>query len=79
MISFEIKWGAKKFPIELTENEYEKMTVLDLKLKCQELTEIEPSFMKLLAYGAQLKKDDELIKNCKIKSGSKLMLMGSKV
>lgn len=51
MISFEIKWGSKRFPIELTEEEYENTTVLDLKLKCKELTEIETSYMKLLAYG----------------------------
>ncbi|KAI9257733.1 hypothetical protein EDC94DRAFT_173986 [Helicostylum pulchrum] len=78
MVTFEIRWGAKRFPIDLNDDEYNTMTVSDLKLKCHELTEIEPQFMKLLAYGAVLKNESEFIKNYKIVSGSKVMLMGSK-
>lgn len=55
MVTFEIRWGAKRFPIDLNDDEYNTMTVSDLKLKCHELTEIEPQFMKLLAYGGKLR------------------------
>ena len=51
MISFEIKWGTKKFPVEFTQDEFDTMTVSDFKVKCQQLTEVEPQYMKLLAYG----------------------------
>ncbi|KAG2204340.1 hypothetical protein INT47_009382 [Mucor saturninus] len=78
MVSFEIRWNTKKFLIDLNDEEYDAMTVGDLKLKCQQLTEIEPQYMKLLARGAIIKNDTESIKNYKILSGSKIMLMGSK-
>jgi hypothetical protein len=51
MATFEIRWGAKRFPIVLSDEEYNIMTVGILKSKCQQLTEIEPPFMKLLAHG----------------------------
>ena len=51
MISFEIKWGTKKFPVEFAQDEFDAMTVSDFKVKCQQLTEVEPQYMKLLAYG----------------------------
>jgi hypothetical protein len=53
MVSFEIRWSAKKFLIDLNDEEYNAMTVGDLKLKCQQLTEIEPQYMKLLAHGGK--------------------------
>lgn len=56
MVSFEIRWNAKKFIIDLNDDQYNTMTVGDLKLKCQQLTEIEPQFMKLLARGGKKKK-----------------------
>lgn len=51
MISFEVKWGTKKLDIELTQEAFDAMTVSDLKLKCQQLTEVEPPFMKLIVKG----------------------------
>lgn len=51
MVSFEIKWGTKKFTIDLDDEEYIELTVHELKAKCQQLTEVEPEFMKLLAHG----------------------------
>ncbi|KAG2214059.1 hypothetical protein INT46_004974 [Mucor plumbeus] len=78
MVSFEIKWGTKRFPIELTQDEFDTIKVSNFKVKCQQLTEVEPQYMKLLAYGAILKNDEELLKNYKIVQGSKIMLMGSK-
>lgn len=53
-VAFEIRWGSQKFPVELTDEEYNAMTVADLKLKCQQWTEIEPPFMKLLAKGGKI-------------------------
>ncbi|KAK4510293.1 uncharacterized protein ATC70_004723 [Mucor velutinosus] len=76
MISFEIKWGAKKFDIELTQETFDTMTVSDLKSKCQQLTEVEPQFMKLIVKGAILKNDTQLIKDTKVGQGAKIMLMG---
>ncbi|CAO3645485.1 unnamed protein product [Mucor fragilis] len=76
MISFEVKWGTKKLDIELTQEAFDAMTVSDLKLKCQQLTEVEPPFMKLIVKGAILKDDAQLIKDTKIGQGSKVMLMG---
>lgn len=54
MVSFEIRWSAKKFLIELNDEDYNAMTVGELKLKCQQLTEIKPQYMKLLARGGKL-------------------------
>jgi hypothetical protein len=51
MVTLEIRWSTKRFTLNLTEEEYNAMTVADVKLKCQGLTEIEPPFMKLLAHG----------------------------
>ncbi|KAL7317699.1 Ubiquitin domain-containing protein ubfd1 [Mucor circinelloides] len=76
MISFEIKWGAKRFDIELSQEEFDTMTVSDVKSKCQQLTKVEPQFMKLIVKGAILKDDAQLIKDTKIGQGSKVMLMG---
>jgi hypothetical protein len=53
-ITFEVKWGSKRIPIEMSKGEFEVLTVADLKLKCQRLTEIEPQFMKLLAHGGNM-------------------------
>lgn len=77
-VHIEIKWGTKKFNVEFTDEEFDTMTVHQLKLHCQLLTEVEPEYMKLLSRGAVLKNDKELLKNYKIVSGSKMMLMGSK-
>ncbi|CAO0794246.1 unnamed protein product [Mucor circinelloides] len=52
------------------------MTVSDVKSKCQQLTKVEPQFMKLIVKGAILKDDAQLIKDTKIGQGSKVMLMG---
>ncbi|GAN08470.1 hypothetical protein MAM1_0206c07982 [Mucor ambiguus] len=76
MATFEIKWGAKKFDIDLTQEAFDTMTLSDLKSKCQQLTEVEPQFMKLIFKGAILKEDTQLIKDTKIGQGSKIMLMG---
>ncbi|KAL7331891.1 Ubiquitin domain-containing protein ubfd1, variant 2 [Mucor circinelloides] len=76
MISFEIKWGAKRFDIELSQEEFDTVTVSDVKSKCQQLTKVEPQFMKLIVKGAILKDDAQLIKDTKIGQGSKVMLMG---
>lgn len=54
MISFEVKWGTKKFDIELTQEAFDTMTVSDLKSKCQQLTEVEPQFMKLIVKGGTI-------------------------
>jgi hypothetical protein len=53
-ITFEVKWGSKRFPIEMSAQQFQKLTVGDLKLKCQELTEIQPEYMKLLAHGGNI-------------------------
>ncbi|KAL9551330.1 hypothetical protein MBANPS3_004309 [Mucor bainieri] len=76
MVSFEVKWGTKKFDIELTQEAFDTMTVADLKSTCQQLTEVEPPFMKLIVKGAILKQDTQLIRDTKIGQGSKIMLMG---
>ncbi|RCH94986.1 hypothetical protein CU098_007651 [Rhizopus stolonifer] len=78
MVTFEVKWATKRLVIKTTQDEYDIMTVADLKLKCQEWTEIEPVFIKLLAHGVVLKDDAALLKQYKIMHGSKIMLMGSK-
>lgn len=53
-VNIEIKWGTKKFNVELPEEDYIKMTVHQLKLHCQRLTEVEPEYMKLLSRGGKL-------------------------
>ncbi|KAI8891291.1 hypothetical protein K501DRAFT_281367 [Backusella circina FSU 941] len=79
MATFEIKWGANRYSIDLSQEEYDKATVADLKLKCQSLTKVEPHFQKLLSHGAILKDEQKLIKEYKIQTGSKIMMMGSTV
>lgn len=53
-IAFEVKWGSKRFPIEMSIENFQVFRVADLKLKCQQLTDIEPQFMKLLAHGGNM-------------------------
>lgn len=59
MISFEIKWGAKRFDIELSQEEFDTMTVSDVKSKCQQLTKVEPQFMKLIVKGGIIDKQQQ--------------------
>ncbi|KAI8974654.1 hypothetical protein BDB01DRAFT_386012 [Pilobolus umbonatus] len=79
MATFEIKWNQTLFVVDLTPQEYNVMTVKDLKLRCQTLAQLKPDYYKLLAHGALLKEDDKLIKEYKIATGSKVILMGCKV
>lgn len=53
-VHIEIKWGAKKFNVEFTDEEFDATTVHQLKLHCQQLTEVEPEYMKLLSRGGKL-------------------------
>ncbi|KAI8365408.1 hypothetical protein EDC96DRAFT_190279 [Choanephora cucurbitarum] len=78
MVSFEVKWGTQKLSIELSQEEFDSLTVNDLRLRCQAWTEIDSRFIKLLAHGAILKDDKMLLKNYKITHGSKILIMGSK-
>ncbi|KAI8380097.1 hypothetical protein BD560DRAFT_421503 [Blakeslea trispora] len=78
MVLFEVKWGTQKLLIESSQEEFDSLTVSDLKSRCQTWTEIDSRFIKLLAHGAILKDDQALLKNYKVVHGSKILLMGSK-
>lgn len=54
MATIEVKWQGRRFNVEFDDSELETATVHDLKDKCQKITNIEPSRMKLLAYGGKL-------------------------
>lgn len=53
MATIEVKWQGRRFNVEFDDSELETATVHDLKDKCQKITNIEPSRMKLLAYGGK--------------------------
>lgn len=53
MATIQVKWQSRRFNVEFDDSELETATVHDLKDKCQKITNIEPSRMKLLAYGGK--------------------------
>ncbi|KAI7896184.1 uncharacterized protein EV154DRAFT_492633 [Mucor mucedo] len=57
--TIQIKWHHKKFPIEFASiKDLEATTVKDLKTHIQRLTGLEPSSMKLQAFGAFMTNDE---------------------
>ncbi|CDS02996.1 hypothetical protein LRAMOSA00398 [Lichtheimia ramosa] len=77
MATIQVKWQSRRFNVEFDDSELETATVHDLKDKCQKITNIEPSRMKLLAYGAVMKNDSLSLNTYGIRSGSKVILMAT--
>ncbi|KAF7722233.1 hypothetical protein EC973_003514 [Apophysomyces ossiformis] len=72
----EVKWASRRFPVEFSQDEFQHATVADLKRKCEQVTDIDPSTMKLLAYGAVMKDDNALLGIYGVRPGSTVRLMG---
>ncbi|KAI8066446.1 hypothetical protein BC940DRAFT_302875 [Gongronella butleri] len=73
-----ISWNTRKFQVALTEEEWDTCTVRDLKEKCHRITAIPLEQIKLLAYGAVMKKDDAPLSQYGVREGSQLRLLASK-
>jgi len=66
-------WNKNKYDVVVRPEE----TVLDLKTKMQELTQLPPSMQKIMFKG--LCKDDRTMKDLKVTKGTKIMMVGSKL
>ncbi|KAI7857964.1 hypothetical protein BDC45DRAFT_554542 [Circinella umbellata] len=73
----EVKWTGKQFHIEFKPEEFENATVHDLKQKCHQITHVDPERIKLLAYGAVMKNNEERLSSYGIRDGSKVILMAT--
>lgn len=47
----QVKWNRHRYTVEFPTEEFDTVTVKDLKEKCHRFTGIDPANMKLLAYG----------------------------
>ncbi|XP_054155088.1 ubiquitin domain-containing protein UBFD1-like [Oppia nitens] len=72
MVNFKLVFNKTNYDIVMGE----KRTGLELKQKIQTLTSVAPAMQKLLLKGIPVK-DEPTLKECGIKSGVKLMLIGS--
>ncbi|KAF5835203.1 hypothetical protein DUNSADRAFT_7746 [Dunaliella salina] len=70
-----IKWSGKEFSVPFTQN----TTIVDLKSKLQELTQVLPERQKLLVKTKEGKQADDaaLVSNLNVKPGAKVMMMGT--
>jgi len=72
-IDVKVVWNKNKYDVVVRPEE----TVLDLKTKMQELTQLPPSMQKIMFKG--LCKDDRTMKDLKVTKGTKIMMVGSKL
>lgn len=70
-IDVKVVWNKNKYDVVVRPEE----TVLDLKTKMQELTQLPPAMQKIMFKG--LCKDDRTMKDLKVAKGTKIMLVGS--
>jgi len=70
-IDVKVVWNKTKYDLVVRPEE----TVLDLKTKMQELTQLPPAMQKIMFKG--LCKDDRTMKDLKVSKGAKIMLVGS--
>ncbi|KAI8149382.1 hypothetical protein BJV82DRAFT_573720 [Fennellomyces sp. T-0311] len=77
MPQVEVKWAGKRFQLEFSQEQLETATVKDLKDKCYESTHVDPARMKLMAYGAVMKNNEQRVSTYGVRDGSKLILMAA--
>jgi len=70
-IDVKVVWNKNKYDVVVRPEE----TVLDLKTKMEELTQLPPAMQKIMFKG--LCKDDRTMKDLKVTKGTKIMLVGS--
>lgn len=70
-IDVKVVWNKTKYDVVVRPEE----TVLDLKTKMHELTQLPPTMQKIMFKG--LCKDDRTMKDLKVSKGTKIMLVGS--
>lgn len=70
-IDVKVVWNKTKYDVVVRPEE----TVLDLKTKMHELTQLPPAMQKIMFKG--LCKDDRTMKDLKVSKGAKIMLVGS--